>query len=172
MSKTCQKAFLNFSSKGPLSDELLEFVKEMEEEISGFHMTKQDVRIAAGNFFAAYNLRPSVDEIKACIMQHAEMSRVSNFAINQIAQSIYNIGEVSMKERDSIYEIEKVCKAVMKLNEDDFSKMVGVIKQQEEYNHPLKMGTVARQKQISEHNRRVLNKLIELRETILSGENI
>ena len=76
------------------------------------------------------------------------------------------------KERNPINEINKVCKAVLKLQDSDFSAMDKVIFQQEEYNNPLKMATTIRQGKLAEHNRRVIIKLKELREVILSGNEI
>jgi uncharacterized FAD-dependent dehydrogenase len=77
-----------------------------------------------------------------------------------------------VKERDGIKEIEKVCRAVLKITDDDFSKMEEVIQSQEEYNHPLKMGTAHQQHLLSEHNRKVIDKLKELRTTIEAGAGI
>lgn len=77
-----------------------------------------------------------------------------------------------MKERDGVNEINKVCKAVISLFDSDFIAMDEVIKSQEEYNHPLKMGTVTRQQELAKHNRAVVRKLAELREIIANGAGI
>lgn len=77
-----------------------------------------------------------------------------------------------VKERNPIREINKVCKAALKLQESDFTAMEEIITQQSEYNSPLKMATNIRQSKLSEHNRRVVDKLKELREVIISGSGI
>lgn len=76
------------------------------------------------------------------------------------------------KERNPINEINKVCKSALKLQDSDFVAMEEVITQQDEYNSPLKMATTIRQGKLAEHNRRVIAKLKELREVILSGSGI
>lgn len=76
------------------------------------------------------------------------------------------------KERNSINEINKVCKAVLKLQESDFFAIEEVIAQQAEYNSPLKMATNIRQSRLAEHNRRVVDSLRGLREVILLGSDI
>lgn len=76
------------------------------------------------------------------------------------------------KPRDGVKEIEKVCISVMKLQDADFMAVSEVIEGQAEYNHPLKNGTANRQHQLSAHNQRVTEKLIELREIIKLGATI
>ncbi|OBZ08914.1 hypothetical protein A8L34_22435 [Bacillus sp. FJAT-27264] len=74
-----------------------------------------------------------------------------------------------MTERNSIREINKVCKAVLKLQDGDFVEMEGVYKGQESYSHPLKNATAAKQNQLGAYNRRVTEALKNLRSVLESG---
>ena len=79
---------------------------------------------------------------------------------------------MSEKPRNGVKEINKVCKSVLKLQHSDFEELNSVITQQNEYNHPLKMGTVGWQRDLGNHNQRVLDALITLRSVILEGKDI
>lgn len=75
-------------------------------------------------------------------------------------------------ERDGIKEINKVCKAVLKLTDADFEQVKLMAEGQINYLSPLKPATSSSQHQLGEHNTRVLNALRSLQEIIKSGENI
>lgn len=74
------------------------------------------------------------------------------------------------KQRDGIKEINKVCKSVLKLQESDFEEVEKMIEQQERYTHPLKCKTAGEFNELGNHNRRVMNALKQLKETIEQGE--
>lgn len=76
------------------------------------------------------------------------------------------------KERDGMNEVNKVCKAVLKLTDDDFIQARVTAKEQQEYTHPLKMATARRQRELGDHNMQVLDALETLREVIKDGANI
>lgn len=69
-------------------------------------------------------------------------------------------------------KINRICKAVLKLTEEDFGEVEKIIEQQCTYNHSLKNGTVIWQRELAEHNTKVLEKLRELKDTIKQGETI
>lgn len=71
-----------------------------------------------------------------------------------------------------IHAINEVCMAVLALADTDFEEMEAVIKDQQEYNHPLKMATTLRQGELAEHNRRVLDKVKELKAVLESGKEL
>ncbi|MEL7609512.1 MAG: hypothetical protein AAGU74_08385 [Bacillota bacterium] len=75
-----------------------------------------------------------------------------------------------MKERSSINEVNKVCKAVLKLTDEDFSEVEDMAKAQAAYAHPFKMATAAQQQEYGDHNMRVLAALRNLRDVIRAGE--
>lgn len=76
------------------------------------------------------------------------------------------------KKRNGIKEINKVCKSVLKLTDEDFAEMWGIVMQQMEYNHPLKMATTHWQYELSQHNKKVLEILQQLQEVLHNGANI
>jgi hypothetical protein len=76
------------------------------------------------------------------------------------------------KERNGVNEINKVCKAVLKLKDEDFSEMETVIRNQLAYNHPLKMATARWQGELAGHNGRVLEALRNLKTVIEGGATI
>lgn len=75
-------------------------------------------------------------------------------------------------ERDGVKEIEKVCIAVLKLQDSDFEEMGKVYTEQEKYTHPLKMATANRQHALGMHNRKVTQALKNLQDTIRAGVDI
>lgn len=76
------------------------------------------------------------------------------------------------KERDGVKEIEKVCKAVLKLQYEDFIAMDKVIQEQSGYTHPLKMSTTRWQHELGEHNKRVMAALRNLHKVLRDGVTI
>lgn len=79
---------------------------------------------------------------------------------------------MSEKVRSGVREINKVCKAVLRLQHSDFEELHSIINQQNEYNNPLKMGTSVWQGNLANHNQQVLDALIALRSIILAGKDI
>lgn len=76
------------------------------------------------------------------------------------------------KERNGVKEIEKVCKAVLKLQYEDFIAMDKVAQEQIEYMHPLKMATANWQHELGEHNKRVMVALRNLHKVLRDGNKI
>lgn len=74
-----------------------------------------------------------------------------------------------MKERNGIEEINKVCKAVLKLTDTDFEQVRKMAQGQRNYINPLKPATSQKQQMLGDHNTRVINALYELREIIKEG---
>ena len=75
-----------------------------------------------------------------------------------------------MKERNSINEVNKVCKAVLKLTDEDFAAAEDMAKAQTTYFHPFKMTTARIQYELGDHNLRVLTALKSLRNVIRDRE--
>lgn len=75
-------------------------------------------------------------------------------------------------ERNGINEINKVCKAVEKLKDNDFEEIEKMYKEQKYYVHPLKMATANKQHALGEHNRKVAGALKTLRDIIKVGAGI
>lgn len=72
--------------------------------------------------------------------------------------------------RNSINEVNKACKAVLKLTDEDFAAVEDMAMAQAAYSHPFKMATAARQHDHGDHNLRVLAALRNLRDVIKAGE--
>jgi hypothetical protein len=75
-------------------------------------------------------------------------------------------------ERDGIKEINKVCKAVLKLQDSDFEQVEKMYKEQASYCHPLKHATASKQHALGEHNKKVVLALKALSDTIKAGTDI
>lgn len=69
-------------------------------------------------------------------------------------------------------KINSLCKAVLKVTDEDIAEARGVAQQQAEYNSPFKMETVRWQGELADHNTRVLNALCALREVIRGGAKV
>lgn len=69
---------------------------------------------------------------------------------------------------DSIQKVNKVCKAVKNLTEEDFKAVLDMAKEQAEYIHPLKMATASRLNDTGDHNFRVIEALQNLKTVIES----
>lgn len=71
-----------------------------------------------------------------------------------------------VKTRNGIGEINKVCKAVLKLTDADFTEVEKMYEEQASYCHPLKMAKASKQHELGSHNQRVVEALKALRSTI------
>lgn len=69
---------------------------------------------------------------------------------------------------DSIQKVNKVCKAVKNLTEEDFKAVLDMAKEQTEYIHPLKMATASKLNDTGNHNFRVIEALQNLKTVIES----
>lgn len=69
-------------------------------------------------------------------------------------------------------KIEKIALSVMKLTDEDFNEAAETIEQQKSYYNPLRLGTVAWQRALAEHNEKVVNAIKELKSIIESGKDI
>lgn len=69
-------------------------------------------------------------------------------------------------------KIYKICEEVLKITDKEIEEVRKIAKGQEEYSHPLKCATAARQNALGKHNNKVLDKLIELKEVIAEGAMI
>lgn len=74
------------------------------------------------------------------------------------------------KKHDPVNVVYKISELVRQLTDNDFKEFEETIKQQEEYYNPLKMGTVNKQRQLAEHNKKMVNCLKELKELVSKGE--
>lgn len=74
-----------------------------------------------------------------------------------------------MANRNSINEVNKICKAVLKLHDEDFTEVESMYEAQAAYSHPLKNATTARQNQLGEYNRRVTESLKNLWAVLKAG---
>ena len=70
------------------------------------------------------------------------------------------------KKHDPVNIVYKISELVRQLTDDDFKEFKDIIKQQEEYYNPLKMGTVNKQRELSEHNKKMVICLKELKEIV------
>ena len=69
---------------------------------------------------------------------------------------------------DSIKKVNKVCKAVKNLTEEDFKAVFDMAKEQIEYTNPLKMATASKLNDTGEHNFKVIEALRNLKIVIES----
>lgn len=69
-------------------------------------------------------------------------------------------------------KIYKICEEVLTVSEDEIKELRDIAAGQKEYMQPLKMATTRRQHELGEHNDKVLDKLLELKEVIESGSDI
>lgn len=65
-----------------------------------------------------------------------------------------------------------VCAEILEITDEEVEEMREIIRAQKEYSHPFKCATVGWQHELGEHNEKVLNKLLELKALIESGETI
>lgn len=69
---------------------------------------------------------------------------------------------------DSIQKVNKVCKTVKNLTEDDFKAVLNMAKEQSEYVHPLKMATASKLNDTGNYNLKVIEALQNLKTVIES----
>lgn len=69
---------------------------------------------------------------------------------------------------DSIQKVNKVCRAVKNITEEDFKVVLDMAKEQTEYIHPLKMATASKLNDTGDHNLRVIEALQNLKAVIES----
>lgn len=74
------------------------------------------------------------------------------------------------KKHDPVNIVYKISELVRQLTDEDFKEFEDTIRQQEEYYNPLKMGTVNRQRELAEHNKKMVKCLKELKELVSKGE--
>lgn len=70
------------------------------------------------------------------------------------------------KKHDPVNIVYKISELIRQLTDDDFKEFKDIIKQQEEYYNPLKMGTVNKQRELAEHNKKMVICLKELKEIV------
>ena len=75
-------------------------------------------------------------------------------------------------EQRGVKRIDRVCKDILMISNDDFAEMEEIIEQQLNYINPLRMATTGYKNQLGRHNRDVVNKLRELKEILEAGANI
>lgn len=73
---------------------------------------------------------------------------------------------MKLNKHDAVNIVYKISELIRQLTDDDFKEFEDIIKQQEEYYNPLKMGTVNRQRELAEHNKKMLNCLKEFKELV------
>lgn len=66
-------------------------------------------------------------------------------------------------------KIYGICKQVLKITEDEIAEVKKIYEGQLSYINPLKMATTGKQHELGEHNKQVLEKLLELKAVLESG---
>lgn len=81
-------------------------------------------------------------------------------------------GFVKLKKTimDSIEKVNKLCKSVLKLTEQDLQAVDTMAQDQASYTHPLKGAKQAKFNKLGNHNQRVLSALQNLRQVLIDGE--
>lgn len=69
-------------------------------------------------------------------------------------------------KHDPVNIVYKISELVRKLTEEDFKYLEGIIVCQEIYFNPFKMATVNRQRELAEHNKKMVNCLKDLYELV------
>ena len=65
--------------------------------------------------------------------------------------------------------INKVCKNILAITDEEIKEMADICQQQINYIHPFKYATARKQNELGEYNKKVLGKLVELKELLKSG---
>jgi len=73
---------------------------------------------------------------------------------------------------NGINKIDRVCKSVLAITEQDFSEAEQIAADQKAYTHPFKNATAKWQNDLGNHNEKVLAALKELQRVIREGEHI
>lgn len=63
----------------------------------------------------------------------------------------------------------KLTRTIMALTDKELDEVEEIVRWQEEYVHPLKMGTQKAQHELGKYNRQVLNRIKELRDYMLNN---
>lgn len=71
---------------------------------------------------------------------------------------------------DSVEKVNKLCKQVLKLTEQDFKAVDEMAKEQASYINPLKGAKQAKFNKLGNYNQRVLLALQNLRQVLIEGE--
>lgn len=69
-------------------------------------------------------------------------------------------------------KIYGICRNVLKITDEEVSELREIARQQQEYFQPLKMATTAWQNALGNHNNKVLDKLLELKEVLEQDASI
>jgi mevalonate kinase len=73
---------------------------------------------------------------------------------------------------DSIVEkVNKLCRSVLELTEQDLQAVDTIAQEQASYTHPLKVAKQAKVNELGNHNQRVLSALRNLRQVLIDGES-
>ena len=70
------------------------------------------------------------------------------------------------KKHDIVNIIYKIATLVRTITDDDFKEMENIIQQQESYINPLKPATMKKQRELAEHNKKMLNCIKKLKELV------
>ena len=70
---------------------------------------------------------------------------------------------------DSIEKVNKLCKSVLKLTDEDLQAVDEMAQEQSNYIHPLKGATQKKFNELGNHNQRVLSALQNLRQVLIEG---
>lgn len=73
---------------------------------------------------------------------------------------------MKIKKYDPINVVYKISELVRQLTDDDFKELENMIKQQEEYYNPLRMGIVNKQRELAKHNQKMVKCLKELKKMV------
>lgn len=72
----------------------------------------------------------------------------------------------------NIENIQNVCRQVLEISDNEFYSAIEIAEEQKEYFNPLKCATTDTQHKLGEYNDKVINKLLELKELLESGDDI
>jgi hypothetical protein len=75
-------------------------------------------------------------------------------------------GYIDETSKTRIAKVNKICKGIMHLTEEDFEAIEYLADQQMAYMHPLKMATQAKLNDLGVHNRRVAKGLRNMKAAI------
>ncbi|OYP41516.1 hypothetical protein C8E03_108164 [Lachnotalea glycerini] len=66
-------------------------------------------------------------------------------------------------------KIYGICRNVLKITDEEIAEVKEVYEEQLNYISPLKMATTGKQRELGEHNKQVLEKLLELKVILENG---
>lgn len=69
-------------------------------------------------------------------------------------------------------KIYGICRNVLKITDEEIAECREIARGQQEYFSPLRMATTSWQHELGEHNNKVLDKLLELKEILEQGADI